>query len=153
MKLSCTIVSPMFLLVFVSLASAEPQLEKARDAAQVEKMISIADELSLDKAQEKIFWPLYDRYQQDLRRLGDKRIAFIKDIQSKEKSLTDAQASELIRRALSLEEERLGVKRRNAALFLEKLPPRIVARYLQLENRIQTDADAQIAAKVPLVGN
>ena len=146
-----TIIMSFYLLVFVSSALADPQLDQARGEAQLAKMGSIAEELSLDKNQEKVFWPLYDNYQRDLQKLGDKRIALIKDIQAKQSSLTDAQASELIRRAFALEEERLGLKRRNAAVLLDKLPPRIVARYLQLENKIQTHVDAQISERMPLV--
>lgn len=135
-----------------SRAFADPALDQARSAAQLDKMMSVAEEMKLDKNQEKIFWQLYNRYQRDLQQLGDKRIRLIRDAKQEAADLTDAQATDLIRRALALEETRLAIKRRHVALFLEKLPPRIVARYFQMENKIQTEIDSQVAERMPLVG-
>ncbi len=136
----------------VAPALADPTLDELRAEAHVGKMMSIADENHLEGKQEKVFWELYNNYQRDLQKLGDDRIRLIKDAKEAGEGLTDARATELIRRALGLEEKRLATKRRHVGLFLEKLPPRIVARYFQLENKIQTEIDGQIAEKMPLVG-
>ncbi len=137
----------------VSVGTALAQVPSASNlVVPSEKMATIAKEIQLDKSQEKAFWQLYNNYQHDLQQLSEKRIRLIEDAKSQGPNLTDAQATELIRRALALEENRLAAKRRNVGMFLEKLPPRTVARYFQLENKIQTEVDAQIAERMPLLG-
>ena len=152
MKIRIASAALIAVLYGASAVCAEPALDEARQRAHVQKMLDIANELQLDKQQEKVFWPLYNNYQADLQKLGDKRIKLIEDAKKLQPGMTDAQATELIRRALELEETRLATKRRHVSLFLAKLSPRIVARYFQLENKMQTQVDAQIAERMPLVG-
>ena len=152
MKTLLGIVLFSFFLLDVRSSVADPQADKAKSDPEMNKIIAVADEIQLDKKHAKVFWELYANYQKDLRSIAEKRGRLLEDAERLGPELTDPQATELIRRALGIEEQRLAAKRRNVSLFLAKLPPRTVARYFQLENKTQTQIDAQLADQVPLVG-
>lgn len=130
--------------------NAAPETDKERSQT-LNKLMAIEDELQLTDGQKKVFRPMYDHYQNELKKLHDKRVELIEQFKASNAKLTDAQATEIIRRALALDEQRLGLKKRYVRVFLEKFPPRTVALYFQLENKIQIETDAQLSGNTPLI--
>lgn len=160
--------SLMYVATFIVLSSATVSAETSPGSstpstglqAATSQNISIestTDQLSkalgLTGNDQRVFSQLYRSYRNDMDAVQQKRVALVEEASAIGSKLTDEQAAGLIRRALELDDRRVGTKRRHVGLFLEKLSPRIVARFFQLEHRAQLQADARLVGEMALVGD
>jgi hypothetical protein len=97
------------------------------------------------------FWPVYREYEFEFAKIGDARIALIKDYARNYETMTDEKAKELIQKALKLEGRRTKLKRKYFRKFDRVLPSKTVAKFFQLENQINLLIDLQIASELPLI--
>lgn len=134
-----------------SAAATDQALEQLRkDArADINTLITGAMQFSSDDAAK--FWPLYKNYEQTRKGLTDERIAIIKDFAQNYTTMTDAKALELMQRGLALEEKLAAAKRGFLAELQKAFPGKTVARFYQVNNRIDMLIDLQFASAVPFV--
>jgi len=125
------------------------------EGLRADKRAWIAKNMDLTPEEAKPFWPLYDEYQKDLRplnqRLLDALVTYGKHV--REQSLTDATAERLLMERLAIDAGQARLQKNYAKRLLKVLPGRRVARYLQLEARMQTVIRYELAQHVPLVGD
>lgn len=122
-------------------------IEKIR----ADKKLLVAENMGLSEAEAKAFWPVYAQYQDELFLLRARTAKLIQDYANAYASMNDATAKNLLDEFLAIEE--VGVKLRQAYLqkFRAVLPETKVARYFQIENKIQAALHYQLAANIPLV--
>lgn len=65
--------------------------------------------------------------------------------------LSDEYASDLMETFFSIKRDLLDVKMKYLPKFKKSLPALKVARFYQLENKIEAEIDAQLALAVPLI--
>jgi hypothetical protein len=65
--------------------------------------------------------------------------------------LSDAMAGQLLDESLSIEEARTQVRRQYMSRFRRMLPDRQVARFFQVETKLDAVVNAELAERVPLV--
>ncbi len=125
-------------------------IQLVRTGVQQDKVQLIGAALELDAAQNAAFWPIYKQFEAELAKIGDQRLAGIKDFAANYGALTDAKAIELTDKAVSLEEQRLALIKRYVGEFRKVLPPVKVGRWYQAEMALNKIVDLRIAAEVPL---
>ncbi len=118
---------------------------------RADKKLLVAENMGLSEAEAKAFWPVYAQYQDELFLLRARTAKLIQDYADAYASMNDATAKNLLDEFLAIEE--VGVKLRQAYLqkFRAVLPETKVARYFQIENKIQAILYYQLAANIPLV--
>ncbi|WAC09067.1 MAG: hypothetical protein OS130_07795 [Thermodesulfobacteriota bacterium] len=126
-------------------------MDSVRDALKAQKRAFIAVNMQLTQAEDAKFWPVYDRYQTDLEKINQKIGDLILDYAKNFETLTDKKADELLKKNLSLEKEMLQLKTSYLPKFSAVLPAKKVARYYQLENKIQAVKRYDLADNIPLV--
>ena len=131
--------------------SASDYLELARDVLKAEKKAAVAEGMQLTEAESQPFWNLYGEYEAALYVAQNKRIAIIKDYAESFETLTDEKANELWMANLKYEKEILKLNKRYYNKFKKILSPGKAARFMQLENKIETLIDAQLALEIPLI--
>ncbi|UCD57770.1 MAG: hypothetical protein JSV16_01280, partial [Candidatus Hydrogenedentota bacterium] len=99
----------------------------------------------------KAFWPIYREYELDLAKLGDARLALIKDYAENYESMTDEKAKDLVNEVFKLEGRRTKLKRKYFKKLDRVLPAKTVAKFFQLENQILLLIDLQIASNLPMI--
>jgi len=129
----------------------EQLIELARKDVRAQKSDIIAKTMELDAEQAAAFWPIYKKYEAERTVLGDERLAIIEDYASSHESLTDAKARELLTRALDNDARVNAVARRYADELLKVLPAKIVARFYQVESRIDNLINLETSSQIPLV--
>ena len=132
-------------------AYEEAALELTRIDLRAKKRALIEKAVTLTPDQAKKFWPIYDKYEAELIKVNDKRLALITDYAKHYESMTDEKAAELIMRSADFQDHRMALRRRYLTELRDVLPPRINARLMQLENQTDLLIDLQIASEVPLV--
>ena len=121
-------------------------LEKVR----ADKKLLVEENMELTESEAKGFWRVYERYQDELFLLRTRTIKLIKDYADAYGKMTNETAKKLLDEYVTI--ETLGPRLRQAYLpkFREVLPDVKVARYYQIENKIQAALMYELAANIPL---
>lgn len=111
----------------------------------------VAVNLQLSDEEAKAFWPLYDRYAQEIGAIGDRVAGLVQDYEKSYADLSNEKALQLITGYLDAEAERAKVRRTYLDEFAKILPGRTVARFFQLENKIDAVLRYDLARTIPVV--
>ena len=122
-------------------------LEKIR----ADKKLLVAENMQLTDAEAKAFWPVYSRYQDELFLLRMRSAKLIQDYSDATGRMTNDIARKLLDELMVIES--LGMTLRQIYLieFRNVLPDMKVARYYQIENKIQAALMYELARNIPLV--
>ena len=127
-------------------------MEIVRDAAKKNKKAFIALNLQLTESEEKGFWPIYERFQDELdkinERLGKLIVDYAKEFNAQ--SLSDEKAKQLMKDYLESEEAIIELRNSYLNKFSDVIPGKKVMTYYQLENKIQAVIRYDLAMEIPL---
>ena len=121
------------------------------DTIRANRKAFVAVNLQLSAEEANGFWPLYDRYQKQINAIGDRVAAIIEDYTASFRDLSNDKALQLMEGYLAAEAERLQVRRTYLAEFAKILPGRTVARFYQIENKMDAVLRYDLAATIPVV--
>jgi hypothetical protein len=164
MKRTIPLVAALALTVGVSTASAQAESDAAKKRADLDRLVElmrkdvraekadiVAKTMELDADQAAAFWPVYKQYEAEAKALGDERLAVIQDLAEHFESLNDAKAKGLLERSLNVEEKRVALQRKYADEMLKVLPAKVVARFFQVDSRINNLINLEVSSQIPLV--
>jgi hypothetical protein len=129
-------------------ASADEQVLLKR--VQTDKRGIYADYLKLTDAESKAFWPVYDEYETQLKKIDDRYMAMINDYVSKYDTLTDAQAADMLKERLAIDRKRLDLKDKYMQRIAKVLPGTKALRFAQLESRIDNLMRRNLYSIIPI---
>jgi len=147
----------------VSVADDAPPIvnEKFTDLAPAIKMLRaeigqdrrdiVAAAMLLTPSEGKTFWPLYDQYRAEMHTLGDRRVRLITDFIAHRETMSEDEAAKLTEEALAIEKARIAVKEDYVSKMSKALSARTVARFFQIDNKLDVVVDAELAARIPLI--
>lgn len=143
----------MMLLAALPVTAEEKtgSMDTLRDALKADKKAFIEKNMELTQAEGKEFWPYYNSYQFDLQKINDRLIKLIDDYAKSYKNLSDQDAVTMVNEYLAIERDQLKQKELYFRTLSKTLPAKKVARYLQLENKINAMVRFELAANIPLV--
>ena len=121
------------------------------DTIRANRKALVAVNLSLTADEAAKFWPIYDRYQQEISAVGDRLAAVIQDYTANFRDLSNDKALQLMNDYLAAEADRLKVRRAYVGEFAKALPGRKVARFYQIENKMDAVIRYDLAATIPVV--
>jgi hypothetical protein len=119
-----------------------------RDLRQESRQV-IGEAMNLTQAEANAFWPVYERYEAELRRLGDEKLALINDYADNYKTMTDAKAGELTSKAIDLDILRTSLLQQYLPQFQKALTNKRAAQFYQIEIPLLKLIDLQIASQLP----
>jgi enoyl-CoA hydratase/carnithine racemase len=131
-------------------AQSSGETQSLRADLQAERTKLVAANLQLTDAEGAKFWPLYNEYRAQNSKLGDRAIALIDDFAKNYEALSDEKARELLKRQFEIENDRLKLKRSYSGKFEKVLPAKKVARYYQIENKLDAAVAYEAAQSIPL---
>ena len=129
----------------------ETDLTLLRRDIRAEKKKIIAANMSLTETEATNFWLVYDQYVAEMTRHNDEFYSVIKDYAANQKTLTDAQASSMIKRWVEVQIGRDQLRQRYIPQFEKVIPGRKVALFFQLDRRLYAVLDLQVASEIPLI--
>jgi hypothetical protein len=124
-----------------------------RDKIKADKRLLVAANMDLTEAEAKAFWPVYEGYQKDLAKINQRIGKLIKNYAADYQgdTMTDEKAQNLIKQYVAIENAEAGLKKSYVPKLSKVLPPKKVARYLQIENKIRAIVKYELAGEIPLV--
>ena len=126
------------------------QSQAVRAELQAERTKVIAANLTLTEAEAAKFWPLYNEYRAEHSKLDDRGIAVLEDFANNFEALSEEKAKDLLERQLSLEDARAKLRRSYAGKFQKVISPKKVARYYQIERKLDAAVAFEAARSIPL---
>jgi hypothetical protein len=129
----------------------EKDLALIRRDIRAEKKKIIAANVSLTETEATKFWPVYDQYVAEMTKHNDEFFAVIKDYAANQKTITDAQASSMIKRWVEIQIARDQTRQKYIPLFEKVIPGKKVALFFQIDRRLYALLDMQVASEIPLI--
>jgi len=153
-RIKLPIIWMVCLLVWPLMVSAEQRpadnMQILVEKIRADKKLLVADNMQLTEDEAKGFWPLYNRYQDELFLLRSRKLKLIDDYAKSYEKMTNETAKRLLDEYMTI--EALGLKLRQTYLpkFREVLPETKILRYYQIENKISAALIYELASKIPL---
>jgi hypothetical protein len=145
----------VFTLVGTRSASAQDPVDEdiklfRKDLRSLRKQI-IAANLDLSDKEAEQFWPLFERYTQELVAKQDQKYALLKQYAQDYTTMTDAEAEKYIRGRASVDQAILQVRLKYFPLFRKVLSGKSTALFFQLDWRLGLIMDLQLASQTPVI--
>jgi hypothetical protein len=153
-------VLPVIAIGFMALAVAFPtpawtqdDMQILREKIKADKKLVVASNMQLTESEAKVFWPVYEQYQRDLTAINQRIAKLIESYAAdyRANSMTDEGAKKLIGEFVAIEKAEAAMKESYVPKLSQALPPKKVARYLQIENKIRAMVKYELAGGIPLV--
>jgi len=133
---------------------AEPNvdsyIESLRADLRANHVALITETMQFNDQESKAFWPVYREYEADVTKVNDQRLALIKSYTAKFDTMTDADAKAMIDQSIDFESRRIDLRKKYAKEFQKAgLSSLTVAKFLQLEHRLDLIVDVHIASELP----
>lgn len=138
-------------LNFVYAQTIDDYVELVRTQLKADKKVVVAEVLQLQPGESDLFWPLYDEYNSAMYAIQTDRVKLIKDFAANYENMTAEKADELVLQMFAMKQELLTLDKKYYPKFKKVLPVTKAATYFQLENKIETLVNAELALKIPLI--
>src|SRR5208282_933890 len=156
MKNSALLVVTFAMLALCPLGRAQDQeptidstIAVVRANMQADRTTLITAGMNFNDKDGAAFWPIYQQYEYERSRLDDRRAAVIKQYTQKYPTLTDAEAKAMAEQMLECESRLAELKKKYYKKFNKVLPALTVAKFFQLERRIDLLMDMQVESVLP----
>jgi Spy/CpxP family protein refolding chaperone len=126
-------------------------LDMLRKDIRSQKKQLMAQNLTLTDTDATKFWPIYDQYTADLVKINDKKYATIQEFADRFGTMSDAQASSLVKQWLDVDIAVTQLRARYLPIVSQAIGGKKGASWAQLDRRIQMMVDLQLASRTPLV--
>jgi vacuolar-type H+-ATPase subunit D/Vma8 len=130
----------------------DDELKMIKDYLKSEKRDLVKEYMKLDEAQSAKFWPLYDEFQSAKGKNGQDRIQIIKDYGSQYPTMTNDQASSLVKRTLSNDKAYTKLQEKYFKKFSKAISPIKAAQFMQLEDYFRTMIRSEVQEAIPFIG-
>jgi len=144
------------LLAFSPICRAQTQepnidsaIEVARAGMRADRTTIITSAMNFSDKDGAAFWPIYRQYEHERSRLDDGRVAVIKEYTQKYPNLTDAEADSMANQMLDCESRLAVLKKKYYKKFNKVLPGVTVAKFFQLDRRVDLLMDMNVEASLP----
>ena len=125
-------------------------IQLTRAVIQVERQALVTQAMDLTPQEMEGFWPLYRDYRRAAGKVGDRIVALLAAYADQYDTLTDPAADKLLAEFVGIEKARANLKATYLPKFKKVLPAKKVARFYQLENKLDILILSEMADQIPL---
>ena len=130
----------------------DAKVQQMREEHRSQRRSIVAANLPLTEAEATKFWPLYDRYRNEMAtKVYDVRYALIKEYAHNYTNMTEDQADSFIRRWVSLDSDSSQLQEQYVPEFEKVISRKKTAIFFQVDRRVTMMFELQIAGKIPLI--
>jgi hypothetical protein len=130
-------------------SSISSVIEVARADMRADRDTIITGGMNLNDKDGAAFWPIYRKYQYERSMVEDGRAAVVKEYAEKYSTLNDGDAKVMTERMLECDSREIALKRKYFKEFSKALPAMTVAKFFQLEHRVDLLMNMQVESALP----
>jgi hypothetical protein len=131
-------------------ADMNDEIASVRSVAQSDRKTIVDHAMELTPQESTAFWPVYNKYREEVTRVNDQLVKVITDYAAQRDTLTDAQANKLLTDYLAFEQNSLDLRKKYLKQFTAVIPITKVARFYQIENKLDVVQRLGLASEIPL---
>lgn len=122
-----------------------------RQNLQAEAKKIITKNMDLSDSEAAGFWPLYNQYAAEVRKVNDTRFGLVKDYARIYKTMTPQEADNLTRLLAQADQTIISLRLEYLPKFEQVLPGTKAALFMQLDRRLDSLFNVQIASQLPAI--
>jgi hypothetical protein len=130
--------------------SPDQDIQLLKSNIRSQKKQIVAANLDLTDAESEKFWPVYNRYAEDLAKIYDNKIALFQEYIQTYDSMSGEQAESYLRRRAAVEEDIMQVRLKYLPEFRKVLTGRETALFYQIDWRLDLIINLQLA-QAPMI--
>ena len=159
-SLLSALISSLLLLGSISLAQTystplptvnDKDVALLRQNLQAESKKLITKNMQLTDAEAAAFWPLYEQYTAEVRKVNDTRFGLVKQYAQVYKTMTADEGDQMTRLLAEADEEIIHLRLQYLPRFEQVLPGTKAALFMQLDRRLDNLFNVQIASQLPAI--
>lgn len=141
-------------LLAASVFAQDPgtSLEVARKEMQTYGVEIVGTAMNLDPAISDQFWSIYREYEVEREKIGDRKVALLREYIEVLEDLSDHQAMDVAKRSFAIQEDLLNLNKKVYKAMEKQLSARVAARFIQVMNQIDAVVSSQLSRELPLIG-
>lgn len=128
-------------------------LEIIRTGLRADKRKTTAETLNLTDAEAAAFWPVYDKYINELTAINNSKYTLVKEYSEKFGSYSDRQAADFIARWLDVDIRASKLRSRYVPIVGKVLPGVKAASFFQVDRRLAMLINLGIESQLPILQN
>lgn len=142
---------PAFAQVNPAFADVSDEIEMIRSLVRVERKAVVEQNMQLSPAESQAFWTVYNEYEAERAAVNDRVVKVITDYAAVYPEVGDVRAEALLDESFDVEADALALKKKYARRFAKVLAPARVARFFQIERKLDAVQNVRFAEEIPLV--
>ncbi|MGA7244284.1 MAG: hypothetical protein WBX19_13935 [Terracidiphilus sp.] len=131
-------------------ASLDQEIKLMREDVQASRKKITAANMNLTADEATKFWPIYDQYAAEVAKIGDARVALIKEYAASYDTMTDDQANDFIQRAAAIDQQFADLRSKYVPVFERVISAKKTALWYQIDRRLDLLINLQLAANIPV---
>lgn len=150
MRVKSLVVVLALLTPCVAAQSIQDEIAFTRAQIQADRQAIVAATLELPEAKGEAFWPMYRQYRAAVEKNGDRVWSLLTSFSEKYESLSDADASPMLKEWLAIEKDQSAIRQKWAPKFSKVIGPAYTARFFQIEHKLDSIVMLEATGSVPL---
>lgn len=154
-KIFLLVALTLLLTVFIGNAVAQDEpadnMQLVIEKVKADKKLLVAQNMQLTEAEAKAFWPVYEKYQDELFLLRGRMLMLVDNYAQDYYTMDNKTAKKLLNDFVAIETLRLKLVKAYIPKFQKVLSNVKVTRYVQIENKINAALYFELAKRIPLM--
>jgi hypothetical protein len=151
-KMGSALIAVVVLLAGSTTVDARDRvLEMLRSDLRVERAAVVKEEMRFTTQEAAVFWPVYKRYENEIREINDQRLQLVNRYSESYAGLDEDLAEELAKKSLELDIREAYVRKKYFREFSHVLPTTRAVKFFQLDSLMSLLVRTQIAAQLPFL--
>ena len=148
---SPTLADPARPIVNEKFSDFAPAIAELRQEAGQDRRDIVRANMLLTETESARFWPLYDEYRAERQKIGDRRVRLITDFLANQNSMSEDEARTLANEDFAILKDTSELKTKWYKKMTKELSERTVARFFQIDEKLDAATDIALAANIPLI--
>jgi hypothetical protein len=132
-------------------ADLEPAIQMMRQEVGKDRRDIVKANMLLTNSEATRFWPIYDKYREEMNKVGDRRVKLITDYAANRDAMSEDEGMRLLKERVEIEKQKNEVKEDYVKKFNKELSARTTARFFHIDQKLDATVEAVLAARIPLI--
>jgi hypothetical protein len=131
--------------------ATDQDIQMLRENIRAKRKQIVAANISLTTDEAKRFWPLFDQYTAEVRKINDKRWTMMKEYAANYSHLTNEQAKDHMHKSAAVDGELIALRNKYIPEFEKRVAPKKVVQFYQIDRRLDLLMNLELMSLIPVV--
>ncbi len=134
-------------------SSSNSEEEMIKSYFKLSKKSLFEANMNLTDEQSIVFWPIYNKFENESGKLQDDRIAFLKEYADNFETMTDEQADSFVQKVFKYRKKMQALEMKYYKQMKKATTAKVATRFMLIDQYVQSAIRYQIMETLPYVGD